>query len=227
MAFSLEQVVPWGRAFDEYCRMFALTNSDLDKRILGCADGPASFNARLTARGGSVISCDPLYAFSREEIRRRIDETTPRMIEQARENADSFLWSNRIPDPDALGRHRSETMCEFLADYDLGREQGRYLAAQLPDLPFPAGAFDLGVCSHFLFLYSEQLSAAFHVDSVLSLLRVADEVRLFPLLNLAGQPSCHLEPVAGAVQSAGYRLAIETVAYEFQRGGNQIMRIGR
>ena len=43
--FALDQVVPWGRSFDEYRRMFALTDADLSRVILGCGDGPASFNA--------------------------------------------------------------------------------------------------------------------------------------------------------------------------------------
>ena len=50
--FSLEKVVPWGRSFAEYIRMFSLTEEDLEKRILGCGDGPASFNAELTKKGG-------------------------------------------------------------------------------------------------------------------------------------------------------------------------------
>ncbi|MAD80187.1 MAG: SAM-dependent methyltransferase, partial [Planctomycetaceae bacterium] len=33
------------------------------------ADGPASFNAELTARGGSIVSCDPIYEFTADEIR--------------------------------------------------------------------------------------------------------------------------------------------------------------
>ena len=43
--FTLATVVPWGRTFDEYRRMFALTNADAAGGVLGCADGPASFNA--------------------------------------------------------------------------------------------------------------------------------------------------------------------------------------
>jgi hypothetical protein len=46
--FTLERVVPWGRSFDEYRRMFVLSSDDLRLRILGCADGPASFNAEAT-----------------------------------------------------------------------------------------------------------------------------------------------------------------------------------
>jgi hypothetical protein len=45
MAMKLEKVVPFGRSLDEYLKMFALSASDLQQRILGVGDGPASFNA--------------------------------------------------------------------------------------------------------------------------------------------------------------------------------------
>jgi hypothetical protein len=39
----LNEIIPWGRAFEEYARMFALTDVDLAGDILGCGDGrPAS-----------------------------------------------------------------------------------------------------------------------------------------------------------------------------------------
>src|SRR5678815_1034496 len=70
--FTLDQVVPWGRSFDEYCRMFPLTDGDLDRRILGCGDGPASFNAEATRCGHRGVSCDPIYRFDRSQIEERI-----------------------------------------------------------------------------------------------------------------------------------------------------------
>lgn len=45
-------------------------------------------------------------------------------------------------------------------------------------------SFDLAVCSHLLFLYSEHLSEDFHVESIKELCRVAGEARIFPLLEL-------------------------------------------
>ena len=45
--FTLDKVVPWGRSFDEYQRMFALTENDLGLKIVGCGDGPANFNAEV------------------------------------------------------------------------------------------------------------------------------------------------------------------------------------
>ena len=62
--------------------MFDLSSDDLRLRILGCADGPASFNAEGTAAGFSVTSCDPLYRFGATDIARRIADTTEVIIEQ-------------------------------------------------------------------------------------------------------------------------------------------------
>jgi hypothetical protein len=42
MPFTLADVVPWGRSFDEYVAMFALVQRDFEDAILGCGDGPAA-----------------------------------------------------------------------------------------------------------------------------------------------------------------------------------------
>ena len=38
MTRKLSEVIPWGRSFEEYRRVFALTDEDLAGRILGCGD---------------------------------------------------------------------------------------------------------------------------------------------------------------------------------------------
>ena len=48
MGFTLDKVVPWGRSYNEYVSMFALSEADLKLPILGCGDGPAEFNSILT-----------------------------------------------------------------------------------------------------------------------------------------------------------------------------------
>jgi len=224
MPFTLDRVVPWGRSFAEYQRMFALTEHDLARRILGCADGPASFNAEATRRGARVVSTDPLYEFTAEEIRSRIKEVCPQVLEQTRENRDGFVWKE-FASIEALGRARLRAMALFLADYPAGRADGRYVAAELPALPFADGEFDLALCSHLLFLYSDQLNAEFHVASVIELCRVAAEVRIFPLVELGNAPSRHVAAVTQAVAALGKQARVETVPYEFQRGGNRMLRI--
>ncbi len=44
-SFRLNTIVPSGRFFQEYQRMFALMAADPQGTILACADGPANFNA--------------------------------------------------------------------------------------------------------------------------------------------------------------------------------------
>jgi hypothetical protein len=51
MSSTLNDVVPWGKSFDEYVAMFVLSDADLQRQILGCGDGPASFNTLLSKQG--------------------------------------------------------------------------------------------------------------------------------------------------------------------------------
>lgn len=152
MTFTYETIVPWGRSFDEYRRMFALSEQDLHSRILGCGDGPASFNAEMRQRGGWVVSCDPLYQFTVQQIAERIEVTAQNVIEQTRREQDKFVW-DVIKSPDELGRIRLDAMRAFLADYEQGKREGRYICGAAPSLPFAMGSFDLALSSHFLFLY--------------------------------------------------------------------------
>ena len=224
MGFTLSDVVPWGRTFEEYRGMFALSDEDLAKRILGCGDGPAAFNAVATEKGYQVASADPLYQFSAEEIEARIQQTALTVAEQMRRNADEFVWTH-FQSVDDLITARMTVMSRLLADYSQGTADGRYVAASLPELPFAEQAFDLALCSHFLFLYSAQYDLTFHVQSIIELSRTASEVRVFPLLELGARPSRHLPAVMDSLTSAGLDVTLVPVPYEFQKGGNEMLRV--
>jgi hypothetical protein len=222
--FAVNEIVPWGRSFDEYRRMFALDGTDLQRRILGCADGPASFNAEATRRGTAVVSCDPLYRADTDRIRERVHATSAQVLDQTRRNAHAFVWDT-IQSVEELGRIRMAAMERFLEDYGAGKREGRYVDAGLPALPFPAASFDLAVCSHFLFLYTDHLTDAFHLAAIREMCRVASEARIFPLVTLDGERSPYVEAIIDRLRALGYEASIETVPYEFQRGANQMMRV--
>jgi len=118
-------------------------------------------------------------------------------------------------------------MQRFLDDYTAGQSEGRYVSAELPNLPFGDRSFDLALSSHFLFLYTEQFDEQFHRASILEMCRVADEVRIFPLLALGAVRSRHVDPIVSDMQRRGFDVKIATVPYEFQRGGTQMLRIRR
>lgn len=224
MGFTLEKVVPWGRSYDEYVSMFDLTETDLGLRILGCGDGPAAFNSVLTKQGGNIVSVDPIYVFDAEQIRGRISETYETVMAQMRKNQRDYIWGP-IPSIEQLGSLRMSAMKTFLADIDAGKNEGRYIPGELPSLPFENGKFDIALSSHFLFLYSTHLSAEFHLQALQEMLRVAREVRVFPILTLDGALSPHLHFVNEHLTNQGFSVEVKHVPYEFQRGGNEMLVI--
>ena len=223
--FKLENVVPWGRSLQEYIQIFNLTNQNLQKSIIDCAGGPSSFNVEQYQAGNTVISCDPIYQFTTEQIQERITQTYPIIIEGLETNHHKFVWQD-IKSPEDLGKTRMSAMNKFLDDFDTGLQQGRYVKELLPNLNFADQQFDMALCSHFLFTYSDQFSLDFHLQSILEMCRVAKDVRVFPLLeNFTGEVSTFVQPVIQSLLACGYKVKIEQVKYEFQINGNKMLRI--
>lgn len=224
--FNLEQVAPWGRSRRQYAAFFGLADVVAGSQILDCAAGPSSFNAELTSSSYRVISADPLYALPKTEIARRIAAAREVMLSGLRAARNRFLWTN-VGTPEESVEANMAAMDRFLGDFDAGLGEQRYVAAALPDLPFAERSFDLVLCSHFLFLYSGLLDAAFHCAALRAMARVGREVRVFPLLDLDGQKSCHLDAVTSTLSSEGYDLRVRAVGYEFQKGGNEMLSLRR
>lgn len=219
---ELKNIVPWGRSFDEYREIFSLSADDLNKTILGCGDGPAAFNAELTARGGKIISVDPTYRFDGDALRGRIATVYDEVIPQLRANMDKYIWTS-FSSVEELGKVRMAAMARFLADYAAGKEAGRYVQASLPDLPFADQQFDLALCSHYLFLYSKHVDLSQHLLAMNELCRVAREVRVYPLIALDGTLSPHLKTVMASLTDHGLTTSLVKVSYQFQKGATEML----
>ena len=221
---KLDQVVPFGRSLDEYSRMFDLTVADSKKRILGVGDGPASFNAEGTAIGYNITSVDPIYQFSEEEIRQRFEAVVDNIIDQIIATPNDWVWSYH-KNPQDLKANRIKALENFLQDYQQGKQEGRYLTQELPHLDFAEQVYDLVLCSHFLFLYSDHCDRHFHVAAIQEMLRVSQEVRIFPLLTLMQKTSPYLDFIISKFSNLGYFIDIMLVPYELQPGGNKMLVI--
>lgn len=224
MVMKLDKVVPFGRSLDEYIKMFNLSSEDLQQRILGVGDGPASFNAEGTAKEYNITSIDPIYQFDGAEIQQRFDAVVDNIIDQIIATPNNWVWSYH-QNPQELKASRIKTLEIFLQDYQQGKQAGRYIAQELPKLDFADQTYDLALCSHFLFLYSAQCDCDFHVAAIQEMLRVSQEVRIFPLLTLMQETSPYLDFVIDRFRNLGYFVAIEKVPYELQPGGNQMLVI--
>jgi hypothetical protein len=222
-----QKVVPWGRSFQEYLRMFALSENDLASGVLDCAAGPAGFNAEMHRRGHKAVSCDPLYRLSAAQISRQIENTFASILKTTEEHRANFIWRD-IASPEELGKLRMQAMNQFLADFPAGACEGRYVIAALPALPFSDRRFGLALCSHFLFTYTSALSLSFHLEAIREMCRVASEARIFPLVpSFETAKSPNIASLLEELVSTGYACEIKPVPYEFQRGANEMLCVRR
>jgi hypothetical protein len=116
-------------------------------------------------------------------------------------------------------------MRAFLENYEEGKEQGHYQVQMLPQLSFDNQQFALALSSHFLFLYSEHLDYEFHKEAILEMLRVAKEVRIFPLMTLKNEPSLYVKKIISELEALGYHAQIIKTNYEFQNGANEMLKV--
>lgn len=221
MSFKLDGVIPWGRNFDEYRLMFRLSDSNMQKKIAGFGDGPASFNCEATKQGLCVTSFDPIYRFTREELSKRIDEVRITVMRQMKENTDNYVWTN-IKSLKELENTRMSAMSLFLSDYEQGKREGRYIYHELPNkLPYEDNAFDIGLSSHFLLMHTV-LGYDFHIKAMSEMLRVCKEIRIFPTVDLDSNKTDLISDVIDYFKSRCDAQIVNT-QYEFQKGANKLL----
>ncbi len=223
MAFNLENVVPWGRNFNEYKLMFQLNESDVSKNIAGFGDGPSCFNYEATQQGYSVTSFDPIYQFSKDELKKRIDDVRITVMQQMRENINNYVWTN-IKNLEELENIRMSAMRSFLSDFEKGKQDGRYIYHELPNrLIYADDSFDIGLSSHFLLMYTV-LGYEFHIHSMTEMLRVCKEIRIFPIVDLDANKTDLISKVINYFDKR-YDVEIRKTQYEFQKGDNNMLII--
>ena len=110
-------------------------------------------------------------------------------------------------------------------NYEKGKQENRYQVGELPRLKYDRNPYQLGLISHFLFLYSAHFDQKFHVNSIYEMLRICREVRIFPLINLHNETSPYLPFILTSLENKGYNYKIEKVSYQLQLGGNKMLRI--
>jgi hypothetical protein len=219
--YEIDDVAFIGRTFAEYRRMFDLdVGGWTDRRVLDCPAGACSFVAEGRERGIEAVGADLLYDRSAAALAERC----PRDIETAMAALDGvedlYRWTF-YDDVTELASYRQQAASRFLHDY--AHNGDRYVAAELPTLPFPDGAFDLVLSAHLLFLYDDRLSIGFHHRAVRELLRVGGQLRAFPLHGFDTERSDLVEPVVDALRADGYSVETRSVPFEFQRGADEML----
>jgi Methylase involved in ubiquinone/menaquinone biosynthesis len=216
------------RGFDEYLRMFDLTEQTLaGGRVLDVAGGGSSFTADAAGRGYDATAADPRYVQDSkhwiDEAAAEIDTSTAK-LDQLREH---FDWSYY----GSLEQHREgriQSLARFREHLQSVDGRSRYKAGSLPALPFENDTFSLVLCSHFLFLYAEQFGFEFHKRSILELMRVCKpggEVRVYPLYSLGWKPFERMDELLASIIEHDGEPELLPSKLPFIPGSSQYLRI--
>jgi hypothetical protein len=220
------EIVVTPRSLSDYRDMFLLQDDDLlGGPILDCPGGASPFAAQVRARGGTVVSVDPEYHRPLRELVERVRADLERTAAWMAANPGNFDWTY-LGSPRAVTRAFELAAELFATDY--ARGGSRYVAAALPDLPFPDRRFRLTVSSHLLFSYPAHLDFDAHVAGLLELVRVtAGEVRVYPLVDTVGRPYPRLAEVRAALAGQGVGSEVRTARCAWQPGGDQLLACRR
>jgi hypothetical protein len=222
---ELKEIIAIGRTFDEYCRMFDLTYTQLKgAAILDACGGVASFTAEANELGLNVKSADSIYAFSADELKAKSQADLDDMISKMNDIAGNYNW-DFYKDIGGLASFRQKARDLFISDYRAGRP-GRYIGTKFPDTIFTGQEFDITLMSHFLFLYDEHLDYDFHCDVIAELIRITrEEVRIYPLFNLRWKRSAFVDKIIGDARFSRAKFEVKKTSFEFVKGANEYLSI--
>ena len=223
---DIDRIAFFGRTYTEYMSMFGLDESMLKKgRILDCPAGASSFASEAHQQGIDVTACDILYNLDADELFEKGKRDIQHVFEKFDEASHLYTWKY-YKNKDEVMALRNKALELFVEDFTGGLREGRYVHTELPHLLFPDKSFSLALSANFLFLYGDRLDLDFHKACIKELIRVCfGEVRIFPLVGLDAKPYPYLNDVLGFLHSERIGFEIKKAPFEFQRGGNLMLKL--
>ena len=206
------------RSAAEYRAMFDLAELATDS-ILDCCAGGASFTAET---GGATVALDPVYAQGQAKLAESVRSGQQGASAISYANAEHFDWS-WYGTRERREELRADAAKRFLAD--LADRPGHYIAADVHHLPFADNSFDLVLCSHLLFTWSDVFGQDWHERAIAELVRVSrDEVRIFPtVVQKTGDPVPFLPALRREFAARGVTSRLAKVPYQFQVGADEML----
>jgi SAM-dependent methyltransferase len=227
-AFTLSSVAFFGRSLVEYARFFPLDLHALRGRsVLDVAAGPSAFTAEANRLGVRATAVDPLYGCSPEALVAHVRLDYTRTFAQMRAKPELFRLKS-FASLDEAEVDRRAAAERFLADYEAGFLDNRYVGGALPQLPFADASFDVVLCAHLLFIYERLFDYEFHLAACRELVRVSKgEIRIHPVCGPDGRPYRELARLCEDLRTTGIGSRVVSVDYEFFAGSNSTLVLRR
>jgi len=212
----------WVYNFKDYVAMYDLSKEDLKKSMIDFPARISSFNAEATEKKLNVVSADPLYHLPPDKMFARAHQLLAANVAHLKETRERLRNASdtSLQQVIELWQHTEQL---FLKDYALGCAEKRYIAANLPTLPFQMHQFELSLCTDLMFYH------ALSSDNIITLFRalsyVASEIRIYPFLDHHGKMTQELGPLMLWLQKNNFGVEVREVPYTIQKGGNAMLRV--
>lgn len=220
----MRKLVLWGHGIDDYREMFGLSDEDMNSRILEFGCGPSAVNSEQTQLNHHVVSADPLFVLDKDTLSSKAVMIFADMADEIKAEEARFDFT-RSGGFEKLVAERQEGMNTFFADYEQGKNEGRYIGVTDCHLPFADFSFDFALVSHYLFADLDNQTVAFHLKVIKELARVAKDVRIFPLIDREGNTSEFLGPVLLGLQKENFGVEVKEVAFHLHQTGNAMLHV--
>lgn len=215
----------FGYGMKDYEKLFHLEDTDWTKKILEVTDKLSLCNYESMKKHYSMTTLFPYFSLSKNGLRNHLEvcfesEKHAMLLEK-------HLIESHIPQELAeyFSCQKADTET-FLGDYPLGKKQGRYVDfEEVSELPFQDFQFELGLVFYYFFPDLEQKDTSFYVAMIRELVRISEEVRIFPLLNDIGESSPLLGPLLLSLQQQGFGVEVKQVTHPDYPKGNAILRV--
>ena len=138
----------------------------------------------------------------------------------------TYRWGY-YKNPEYMRELRKRASTIFFSDYNAHPE--RYVAGELPRLPFAEDEFDLTLVSYFLFVYRDRLeNYEFHRESILEIMRVTrGEARIYPTVTFEAQPSEFIPMLRADPALQRFVFAEIKTDFEFLVNSNSFLKVKR
>jgi hypothetical protein len=209
----------WIHNSNDYFTMFNLKPEDFHGPVLDCPGGFSTFNKSMHEQDSAVVSVDSMYNLSALDMSKHIELVIEGLADQLESHKKRIHYPNSQVPEDIIKVWRGYAD-EFLGDYSNGKAEDRYLSSDLKILPFENHQFNLALCPHLLFRNAQD-----PLPLLKEFLRVAVEVRLYPLLDKNGEVIDTLGPSMLWMQEENLGVEVREIPYRMQQGSNAMLRI--